>query len=91
MEKKRRRVLPPCKRNVSLHVGPPETELEFVRVLEDILADDNRECIKKTTDLNSWYFFLLADHLKDLIDRPRTNHASVKVGPMPKHGHYHRL
>jgi len=43
MEKKRRRELAPYKRNVSLKVGPPKTELEPVQVLQDILADDNHE------------------------------------------------
>lgn len=91
MEKKRKRELAPYKRNVSLKVGPPETTLEPVRVLDDILADDNREYMRKMTHLHPWQFFVLADHLKDLIERPRTNHESVKVGPTPKHDHYHRL
>ena len=89
MDKKRRRELAPYKRNVSQKVGPPETELEPFRVLDDILIDDNREYMKKITHLNSRQFFLLADCLKDCIERPRVNHASVKVGPMPKHDHYH--
>jgi hypothetical protein len=40
MEKKRRRELAPYKRNVSVKVVPPETTLEPVRVLDDILVDD---------------------------------------------------
>jgi hypothetical protein len=40
MKKKRRRELAPYMRNVSLKVGPPETTLKPVRVLDDILADD---------------------------------------------------
>jgi len=91
VDKKRRRELAPYKRNVSQKVGPPETELEPFRVLDDILIDDNREYMKKITHLNSRQFFLLADRLKDCIERPRVNHASVKVGPTPKHDHYHRL
>jgi hypothetical protein len=91
MEKKRKRELTPYKRNVSLKVGPPETTLEPVRVVDDVLADDNHEYMRKMTHLHPWQFFVLADHLKDLIERPRANHESVKVGPTPKHDHYHRL
>jgi len=91
MEKKKKRELTPYKRNVSLKVGPPETTLELVRVLDDILADDNHEYMRKMTHLHPWQFFVLADCLKDLIKRPRANHESVKVGPTPKHDQYHRL
>jgi hypothetical protein len=91
MDKKRRRELAPYKRNVSQKVGPPITELEPFRVLDDILVDNNREYMKKISQLTSRQFFFLADRLKDSIERPRANHASVKVGPTPKHDHYHRL
>jgi hypothetical protein len=43
IEKKRKKELTPYKRNVSLKVGSPETALEPVRVLDDILACDNHE------------------------------------------------
>jgi hypothetical protein len=65
--------------------------LQPVNVLEGFLQDDNREYIRKMTHLHSWQFFLLSDRLKDLIERPRGNNQSLKVGPMPKFDHHHRL
>ena len=56
MEKKRKRELTPYKRKVSLKVGPPETTLEPVRELDDILADDNCEYMRKMTHLHPWQF-----------------------------------
>jgi hypothetical protein len=91
VEKKRKHEVTPYKQNVSVRSGPPETMLEPVRVLEGLLHDDNHEYIKKITNLHSWQFFLLADHMKDLILRPRVNKQSAKVGPAVKHDHHHRL
>jgi hypothetical protein len=47
MEKKRRREPAPYKRNVSQKLGPPETELEPVIVLDDIIVDDNHDYMSK--------------------------------------------
>jgi hypothetical protein len=91
VEKKRKHEVTPYKPNVSMRSGPPETMLEPVHVLEGLLHDDNHEYIKKIMHLHSWQFFLLADHLKDLISRPRDNNQSAKVGPAVKHDHHHRL
>jgi hypothetical protein len=57
MDKKRRRELAPYKRNVSQKVGPPETELEPFRVLDDILVDDNSEYMKKITHSTVFFFW----------------------------------
>jgi hypothetical protein len=67
MEKKRRRELAPYKRNVSVKLGPPETTVKPVKVLDNILADDNHEYMRKMTHLHSWQYFLLADRLQNLI------------------------
>jgi hypothetical protein len=91
VDKKRMREAAPYKRNVSTKFGPPETMLQPVHVLESLLHDDNQEYIKKMTHLHSWQFFLLSDCLKDLIERPRDNNESLKVGPTPKFDHHHRL
>jgi hypothetical protein len=83
MEKRRTRELAPYKRNVSLKLGPPETELEPVRVLDDISVNGgNHEYLRKITHLLLWQFFLLSDCLKDLIERPGTIlHLSKLVLP----------
>jgi hypothetical protein len=91
VEKKRKHEVTPYKPNVSMRSGPPETMLEPVHVLEGLLHDDNHEYIKKIMHLHSWQFFLLADHLKDLISRPRDNNQSAKVGPAVMYDHHHRL
>ncbi len=45
--------------------------------------------IKKLTHLHAWQFFILADWLQPLNERPRGN--GQKVGPTPKHDYLHHL
>jgi hypothetical protein len=68
---------------------PPETVQEPVRILDSLLANGNCEYIKKI--LHCWQFFLLADYLKDCIERPRDNNQSLKAGHTPQHDYYHLL
>lgn len=82
------------KRNISVRYGPPETSLRAINVLERILADPNRNYIGKILHLHAWQFFLLADRLKSLIERPRlraNGTRPTKIGHACKHDHYHRL
>jgi hypothetical protein len=46
---------------------------------------------KEDHSSSTWQFFLLADQLKQLIERSQDNSMSLKVGPDPKHDYYHRL
>ncbi len=84
VNKKRRREAATYKHNICMCSGPPETMLEPVCVLEGFLHNENSEYIKKISYLYSWQFFLLADHLKDLIIRPREQPVTFKVGLVPK-------
>jgi hypothetical protein len=58
-------------RNCRVNYGRPETPLERIAVLHAYLADRNRNYIGKICHFESWEFFLLADRLKPLINRPR--------------------
>jgi hypothetical protein len=71
VEKKRKREAAPYKCDTSMHFGRPETVLEPVHVMDGLLVDNNWEYTKKITHLHSWQFFLLAECLKDLIERIR--------------------
>ena len=82
------------KRNTAYQYASPEVSLEPIRILERILADPNRNYMGKICHLHAWQFFLLADHLKPLIERPRLKRDGTqptKKGPPCKHDHYHRL
>jgi hypothetical protein len=70
LAKKRKRVLAPYKRNVSVRYGPPTNNLVPRNRLEEVISDSDRQYMKKLTHLHEWQFFLLADLLKDLILRP---------------------
>ncbi len=59
------------KRNLSMVYGSPQIPLEPLRVLERYLADANRNYIGKICHMHAWQFFLLAEKLKPLIERPR--------------------
>ncbi len=89
MEKKRKREATPYKTNNSIRYGSPTANLEPVLMLEQVLADGNRGYMKKLTHLHAWQFFMLADRLRPLIERPRGD--GQKVGPTPKHDYLHRL
>jgi hypothetical protein len=65
--KRRKREHTPYKRNLSVEYGRPTINLEHIPHLECILQDINRLYMKDLTHLHGWQFFLLADHLKDLI------------------------
>jgi hypothetical protein len=69
--KKRERELTPYKRNVSVKYSTPTTVLIPHQVLDNLIPDPDRAYIKKHTHLHAWQFFQLADHLKDLIERPQ--------------------
>jgi len=85
--------LTPYKRNLSVEYGRPTTNLENIPHLECILHDINRPYMKDVTHLHGWQFFLLADCLKDLIERPRL-HPNGTCPEMYNHkkcylDHYH--
>jgi hypothetical protein len=69
--KRRKRELTPYKRNLSVEYGRLTTNLEHIPHLERIFQDINMPYMKDVTHLHGWQFFFLADHLKDLIERPR--------------------
>ena len=93
--KRRRRELTPYKRNLSMEYGTPTTNLEHVPHLERILQDINRPYMKDVTHLHGWQFFLLADCLKDLIERPRLRPDGTRpvnnIHKKCKLDHHHRL
>ena len=69
--KRHKHKLTPYKRNLLVTYAWPTTNLEHVSHLECILQDINRPYMKDVTHHHRWQFFLLADCLKDLIERPR--------------------
>ena len=83
------------KRNNSVSYGPPQTPLVAdSSVLLKVLKDRNRNYIGKITHLHAWQFFILADRVKHLIERPRLRRDGsrpIKAGPACKHDHFHRL
>ena len=82
------------RRNSGVSFGPPTIPLEPVNVLQIVLRDLNRNYMGKMCHMQSWQFFLLADKLKDLIERPRLRvdgTRSQKIEPSAKFDHYHRL
>ena len=66
------------KRNFSEAFAAPEIPLTPNRVLDELLADRNRNYIGKITHLHAWQFFELADKLKLLIERPRLGELSLR-------------
>jgi len=93
--KRRKRELTSYKRNLSVEYGRPTTNLEHIPHLEHILQDMNRPYMKDVTHLHGWQFFLLADHLKDLIKRPRLHPNGTRpannIHSKCKLDHFHRL
>jgi hypothetical protein len=92
--KKRLRELTPYKRNVSPRYGKPTTNLQANPILKHILRDDNRAYMHHSTHLHPGQFFLLAEHLKDLILRPRLRADGSRpnrLGCSVRHDNYHRL
>jgi hypothetical protein len=94
VSKKRLRELTPYKRNVSPRYGRATTNLQANPILEHILWNENRAYMHNSTHLHPGQFFLLAEHLKDLIlwpwlraDCSGQNRLSHSV----QHDHYHRL
>jgi hypothetical protein len=87
--------LTPYKRNLSVEYGRPATNLEHISHLERILQDINRPYMKDVTHLHGWQFFLLADHLKDLIQRQRLHlngtHPEIYNNKKCYLDHYHHL
>lgn len=82
------------KRNCSENFGAPEEPLTPNRVLDDLLSDRNRNYIGKITHLHAWQFFLLADKIKPLIERPRLRRDGTRPDTLKKqcqHDHFHRL
>jgi len=51
--------------------GQPATNLEHVPQLEHVLQGIHRPYMKDVTHLYGWKLFLLANHLKDLIECPK--------------------
>ncbi len=73
-----------------IRYGSPTANLAAILLLDQVLAKDNRGCMKKLTHLHAWQLFMLADRLWPLIKRPRKNDGE-KVGPTTEHDHLHRL
>jgi hypothetical protein len=93
--KRRKHELTPCKRNLSVEYGRSTTYLDYIPHLECILQDITRPYMKDVTQIHGWQFFLLADHLKDLIECPRL-HPNGTCPEMYNNmncylDHYHRL
>jgi len=94
LAKKRKRVLAPYKRNVSLRYGPPTNNLVPRNRLEEVIRDSDRQYMKKLTHLHEWQFFVLANLLKDLILRPRLRNDGTRperIYKPAKHDYFHRL
>jgi hypothetical protein len=94
MRKRREHELTPYKRNLSVQYGPPTTELVPQPVLDRLLLDEIRHSMYKVIHLHTWQFMVLADRLKDLIERPRVRSDGtrpVKAGPEVKHDYSHHL
>jgi hypothetical protein len=93
--KRRKHELTPYKRNLSMVYGTPTTNLEHVPHLERILQDINRPYMKDVTHLHGWQFFLIGDHLKDLIEPPRLRpdgtHPMNNILKKCKLDHYHHI
>lgn len=92
LEKEREECL--FKRNSCDVYGPPETQLEPIYLLERLLADGNRNYMGKLCHMHAWQFFLLADRLKPLIERPRRRpdkSRPEKKGHDCHFDYYHRL
>jgi hypothetical protein len=70
-KKRRQRELTTYKKNLSVRYATPATNLVLQFVLNHLLADENRAYIKKHTQLHAWQFLMLAERVKDLIERPR--------------------
>jgi hypothetical protein len=93
--KEQLRKMTPIKRNLSVTYGRPTSFLEPIPALQQILDDINRPYILNVTHLHSWHFFLLAEHLKDFILRPRGRRDGTypenRSNKRYKFDHYHRL
>jgi hypothetical protein len=90
----RLRELTPYKRNFSSRYGRPTTNLQTNPILDHILQDDNRVYMHHSTHLHPGQFFLLAEHLKDLILDPQMRAdgtRTIRHGRSIYHDHYHRL
>jgi hypothetical protein len=93
--KKHIRELTSYKINLSVTYGGLTTNLEHVPHLEGILQDINRPYMKNATHLHGWQFFLLTDHLKDLIEwlrlHPDGTRPAINLHKKCKMDHYHCL
>ena len=82
-------------RNLSMGYGQPTTKLEPIPALERILNDINRPYKRNVTHLHGWQFFMLADHLEQLILCSRLRADGTRPGGHPKKkykvDHYHHL
>jgi hypothetical protein len=94
LSKKRKHLLTPYKRNVSLRYSPPSTILTPKNHQQEILADTEWHYMKKHTHLHEWQFFLLVSIVKDLILRPRLHDDGTRPerNKRPvKHDYFHRF
>jgi len=92
--KRKEREEAPYRRNNRRNYGHPTTDLEPIEVLKRLLQDPARRYLGKLCHMEAWQFFILADRLKPLIERPRLRPDYIqpdKKGHDVHFDHYHRL
>jgi len=81
------------KRNRTFQHSPPQSKLEPIQVLIDVLKDPCRDYMSSICHMTAWKFFVLADRLQPLIERARRRRNGTRPisGRKCHHDHYHRL
>ncbi len=78
MRKRKERELTPYTKNLSVQYGPLTSELVPQPMLDRLLLDKRRVYMFKVMHLHTWQFMMLANRLKELIEKPRF-HCSIEA------------